>query len=125
MAEEKGVWRTIRGTRIFIKDGEDFEETLAKRFEDKKEREIARNKEEADRLNAEKKPKATEATLRANAKALGLDFEEIGRKHIKEFERKRDLYNNTPSEQVDKRNELRDWLIRSQDTYHIYKKVLK
>ena len=125
MAEENGVWRTINGARIFIKDGEDVKDILAKRFEDKKEREIARNKAEADRLNAEKKPKATEATLRANAKALGLNFEEIGRKHIKEFERKRDLYNNTPSEQVDKRNELRDWLIRSQDTYHIYKKVLK
>lgn len=55
MAEEKGVWRTIRGTHVFIRDGESAEDalnrTIAKQNEDKKQEQISKHKEVADKLN--------------------------------------------------------------------------
>ena len=74
---------------------------------------------------AEAKRFIDEEDLRARNEALGLDFEKEGRRLIKEFERNRELYNKTPFEQVDKRNELRRWITRNQNAYHIYKRALQ
>ena len=55
MAEEKGVWRTIKGTHVFIREGESAEDalnrTIAKQNEDKKQEQISKHKEVADKLN--------------------------------------------------------------------------
>lgn len=55
MEKEQGVWRTINGTRVFIRDGESAKEALnrviAKHNEDKKAADIAKNKAVADKLN--------------------------------------------------------------------------
>lgn len=46
---ENGVWRTIRGAKVFIGDGESLDDALARR-----EKEIQKNKEVADKLNGKK-----------------------------------------------------------------------
>ena len=55
MAEEKGVWRTINGVHVFIREGETptdaLNRTIAKKNEDTKAEQIAKNQKKADKLN--------------------------------------------------------------------------
>ena len=47
-----GVWRTIRGSKVFIVDGESLDEALARR-----DKEIKKNKDVADKMNGKKPEK--------------------------------------------------------------------
>lgn len=55
MADQKGQWVTIRGTHVFIKDGESAEDalnrTIAEKNEKTKQEQIAKNQEVSDKLN--------------------------------------------------------------------------
>ena len=60
MSEQNGQWVTIKGTHVFIKDGESAEEalnrTIAEKNEKTKQEQIAKNKVKADTLNNKKSP---------------------------------------------------------------------
>lgn len=56
MADEKGVWRTINGVHVFIREGETptdaLNRTVAKANEDTKNSQIAKNQAQANALNS-------------------------------------------------------------------------
>lgn len=57
---------------------------------------------------------------------IGIGFEHEKESNVdlvKEFELKKEEYANTPFNQVAKRNELREWLIKNQNAYHTQKKA--
>lgn len=84
MAEqEKGRWVTMRGRRVFIKDGETptdaINRQIANNNQDIRDKQIAKAKEEADRLNGKKKefptPKHEPFSIAKENAALGLSTE--------------------------------------------------
>ena len=82
--EEKGVWRTINGVHVFIREGETptdaLNRTIAKKNEDTKAEQIAKNKANADKLNG-KTPKEKVPTKGkpVEYKGYGVDYDIYGK----------------------------------------------
>ena len=131
MGKEKEIigWFTVHGHHYPIYEGESnedaFNRAVAKKNEDIKSSQIAKNKEQADTLNGK--------TIRQkNAEALGLDYKKEGEALIKEFKAKADSlakmqyeYSATHKESIyDKIKETRKWLREHNKAVHEYKKAL-
>ena len=81
--EQSGAWKTIRGARVFIRDGESVEDALIRGAEEKKAREIAKNKEVADKLNGKKSSeKVPTKGKTVEYKGYGVDYDLY---HTKEY----------------------------------------
>ena len=81
--EQSGAWKTIRGARVFIRDGESVEDALIRGAEEKKAREIAKNKEVADKLNGKKSSEKVPTKRKpVEYKGYGVDYDLY---HTKEY----------------------------------------
>ena len=115
-------WITVNGSRIPIFKGESEKDAVNRSIADKNEKtkneQIAKRKEDIDKLNGK-------STSQKNAEALGIDYKKNAEKLVKEFERKKAELEKTPHNQTDKYLELNKWLIKSQNEYHRAKNFLK
>lgn len=129
MAKDVSEWITVNGKHIPVYSGESKEDaynrSVAKDNEDKKQQQIAKNREQTNTLNGK-------TTMQKNAKALGLDYEKEGTKLIKEFKAKTESlsqlqyeYSKTGNENTwNKIQETKKWIKDHNKAVHEYKQTL-
>ena len=119
MAREVKQWITIDGQHIPIFEGQSKQDVvnsfIAKKNEDTKEKQIAKNKAESDRLNGKKSPKETKIPreqLKKILKAHSIQFEESDDGSVVAYTE--DKFKDTSEYNTDltgfSMKKLRDWL---------------
>ena len=104
-------WITVNGKHIPVFKGEStndaYNRVVAKDNEDIKQKQIAKRKEETDKLNGK-------SLRQKNAEALGLDYNKLNADLIKEYESNQAEYSKSSG---NKKAELAKWLERNKKSY--------
>lgn len=80
--EDDGVWRTINGRRVFIRDGESVESAMSRSGKFKSMSRVEKNKDKYDKINKFKERKQSNLKVKYHKTDTGVEVDEEDRKRI-------------------------------------------